>query len=391
MSSGSAQTTNNTLLARAQHWCNALPAQSDAIEQARRLPAELATQMAADGLFHMLVPRDYGGLEVHPSEFARTLTLIARGDGAAGWNVMIGATTGLLSASMPAAEARHIFGDKPGVLTVGVTAPLGRAERVDGGYCVTGRWPFGSGSDNADWICGGCMITEGGETVIGDHGAPESRLLMFAADQVEREDTWHVSGLKGTGSNHFNVDNQFVPAERAIILGGKPNITRPLYKFPMLGLLAIGVASVSIGIGYKALDAFKTMAGGKTPQGASRTLAERGSIQQDVALAQADLKSSEAYIHRAIDEAWQLATDGAKLSAEVRANLRLAAVNATERATLAVDRLYRAGGGSSIYDSNELQRCFRDIHVTTQHIMVGQPVYEVVGRVALGLDARQML
>ncbi|MCB1645112.1 MAG: hypothetical protein KDI36_06645, partial [Pseudomonadales bacterium] len=173
--------------------------------------------------------------------------------------------------------------------------------------------------------------------------------------------------------------------------GGRTRVRSALYQFPLLGLLAIGVSSVSLGIGYKALESFRDLAGVKTPTGSRRTLTERPQIQSDVARTMADLKSAEAYIHSAIDEAWQQAEQGERLSTEIKANLRLAAVNATHRSVAATDRMYEAGGGTSIYEDSELQRCFRDIHVSTQHIMVANPIYEVVGKVALGLDPKQPL
>ena len=252
-------------------------------------------------------------------------------------------------------------------------------------------WPFGSGSQNADWICGGCFIFEKGEQVQNDKGAPEIHLMMFDKAQVEIEDTWAVSGLKGTGSHHFHVDNQFVPEGRSVVLGGRARVQRPLYQFPMLGLLALGVSSVSLGIGYRALSAFKELAGEKTPTGSMRTLVNRPQVQSYVAQSVADLESAEAYMISVINEAFDTALAGERLGTRIKASLRLAAANTTHRAVAAVDRLYQAGGGSSIYETSELQRCFRDIHVTTQHIMVAMPVYEVVGRVELGLEPKSLL
>jgi alkylation response protein AidB-like acyl-CoA dehydrogenase len=379
------------LIAFARDWRDRLPEQSAKIESERRLPREISEAFAQGGLFHALVPADYGGAEVHPGTIVEIIKQVAMGDGSAGWNVMIGATTGLLAASLPADFASEIYGDSPGVLSVGVTAPLGKAEKVDGGYNINGRWPFGSGSQNADWICGGCFIFEEGEQQTNSKGAPELHLMMFHKDQVEIEDTWHVSGLRGTGSNHFHVTNQFVPEGRSVILGGRPAIQRPLYQFPMLGLLALGVSSVSLGIGYKALAAFKELAGAKTPTGSNRTLINRSQIQSSVAQSVADLESSEAYMLDVIDKAYEIAAKGERLGTETKARLRLAAANTTHRAVAAVDRLYQAGGGSSIYEDNDLQRCFRDVHVTTQHIMVATPIFEVVGRVELGLDPKSLL
>jgi len=377
-----------SLLEYAQLCATTLPQRGDEIEQARRLPVDIAEDMRTAGVFRMLVPKIYGGLEVHPKTFIEVLKLIATGDGSAGWNAMIGSTTGILSASLPKAVAEQIYGQHPNVLTVGVTAPLGKAELQDDQYVVSGRWPFGSGSNNADWICGGCFVFENGEQVMGTYG-PEVRLIMFRADQVKIEDTWYVAGLKGTGSHHYSVDNVAVPRDRSVLLGNRAMIRTPLYQFPMLGLLALGVASVSLGIGYAALESFKDLAGVKKPTGSNRKLIDRQMVHSDVAKSVADLSSAEAYMEKVIDGCWQSAEQGERLSLEQKASLRLAAVNATHKSVAAVDRLYQLGGGSSIYMDNPLQRCFRDIHVTTQHIMVAQPIYELAGKVLLGLDPKQ--
>ena len=129
-------------------------------ERNERLSKDLTLQFAEAGVFHMLVPKEYGGLEVHPREFVQVLKNLSIGDGSAGLYAMIGSTTGVLSACLEDEFAREIYGNKPGVLTVGVSALVGRAERVESGYRVSGRWPFASGSQNADWIGGGTSIYE---------------------------------------------------------------------------------------------------------------------------------------------------------------------------------------------------------------------------------------
>ncbi len=385
-----AQPSDAALIDFASHWGQQLPARNQEIEAARRLPADIADAFKAGGLFHTLVPKALGGSEAHPKTFVEVIKQVAMGDGSAGWNVMIGSTTGLLSASLPEAFAEEIY--QPGVLTVGVTAPMGSATPTEGGYLVSGRWPFGSGSQNADWISGGCFVVEpDGTKRQGKGGAPELHLMLFDRSQVEIEDTWHVAGLCGTGSHHFRVEEQFVPEGRSVVMGVRARVRSPLYQFPMLGLLALGVASVSLGIGYRALEAFKELASAKVPTGANRGLGDRSQIQAIVAQSKADLESSEAYMHQVIDQAYGEAEKGERLDITDKSRLRLAAVNTTQRAVAAVDRLYQAGGGTSIYQSNVLQRCFRDVHVTTQHIMVGLPVYEVVGRVELDMPAGQPL
>jgi len=380
-----------SIIDSAKDWSDRLPRLAGQFEEEGKLSATIAAEFGQAGFFRMLVPAVYGGLQVHPLEFIEVLKLIAMGDGSAAWNVMIGATTGLLSASLPEQGAREIYASDAQVLSVGVTAPAGRADRIEGGYRVTGRWPFGSGCQNAQWISGGCFVYEHGESAKDTKNQAEVRLMIFSADQVNIENTWDVVGLRGTGSHHFSVKDVFVPDRRTVLIGGRANISEPLYQFPLLGLLALGVASVALGIGFRALDEFSQLAVTKQPTGASRKLAERGAVQASVARSLADLRSAEAFMKEAVNNAWDYAEQGDPLDAALKSALRLAAANGTHSAVAAVDRLYDAAGGSAIYMDSPLQQCFRDVHVVTQHIMVANPIYEVVGRVHLGLPARSML
>jgi alkylation response protein AidB-like acyl-CoA dehydrogenase len=368
-----------------------ISAAADDIERQRRMPDDLAARMAGAGLFRILVPECYGGGEVHPRRFFDTLAATGKADGAVGWVLMIGATTGLMSASLPEEWSRVLYADNPDNITSGVTAPIGRAVPVDGGMQVTGRWPFGSGSQVSDWICGGSLIMENGEPRKGPHG-PQSLLMFFPKEAVTiHEDTWYTSGLCGTGSHDIEVRDEFVPEGRWVELGRRARIDRPLYRFPTLGLLAIGVSAVAIGIAEHAIEHFIDLATDKVPTGASRSLANRPAAQKDLARAQAMVGAARAFTAEAIEEAWAESIGSGKLSMDHKAKLRLAATNNAWAAAEAVDLLYHAAGGSAIYTRSPLQRCFRDVHVATQHIMVAQPTYEVVGKLSLGLDPKQLL
>lgn len=364
---------------------------ADEFEQARRVPKDLAQRMAATGMFRLLVPGHLGGLEVHPGAFFDALAATSQADGAIGWCQMIANTTGMLAASLPEPWAQTIYGANPDCISTGVTAPLGRAEPVEGGYRVSGRWPFGSGSQVSDWICGGCFVMADGQPRTNAHGVPETILALFPAAEVTIHDTWHTSGLCGTGSHDIEVKDLFVPEGRWSVLGGRPRVDAPLYRFPTLGLLALGVSAVSIGIARHAMEAFLELAGAKVPTGSARTLANRSSTQKDLARAHALVESAVALTHKAIDVAWTEAEGKGRLSLDAKAGLRLAATNNAWSAAAAVDLLYHAAGGSSIYAHSALQRCFRDVHVTTQHIMVAQPTYEMVGKVMLGMDPKTLL
>jgi alkylation response protein AidB-like acyl-CoA dehydrogenase len=349
-------------------------------EAARRQSPALMRRLADAGLFAICVPAELGGGELSARDVLRVIEEVSRADGATGWCVMIGATTGVLAASLPEPFAREIYGANPSVITGGAAAPLGKARTIAGGQTVTGRWPFGSGCQHSEWLVGG--------TVMGE-GDAETRLVFFARDQIRILDTWHTGGLRGTGSHDFEVTDAFVPEGRSVLLGSKPRCAGPLYRFPVFGLLALGVCAVTLGIGRRALDELVALATAKVPTGSSRNLASRAVVQRQVGEAEAALRSARAYVYGAIDGAWQIATRGESLPLDTSADLRLAAANAAWSAARAVDLAYHAAGGTSVYDSSPLSRCFRDIHVATQHIMVAQPIFEVAGRVTLGLPTER--
>jgi indole-3-acetate monooxygenase len=343
-------------------------------ERERRLPPELAAEFRAAGLFSMCVPLDLGGGEVPVLEMVEAVETIARADAASAWCVMIQATSGVLGAYLGEASAEEIFGAGDAVLG-GVYAPLGRAVATGGGYRVSGRWPFASGSAHCTWLCGGATI----------EGAPP-RLMLFPAAEVEILDTWHVSGLAGTGSNDIQVTDAFVPAGRSVSLAGdRPKRSGRLYRFPVFGFLALGIAAVALGTARGAVDDLLELAGAKTPTGSRRKLAERPHTQAQLAMAEANLAGARHFLRHAVADSWEAAETG-DLDLGHRARLRLAATHATAVSAQVVDVMYGLGGGSSIYLTSTLQRRFRDVHAATQHMMVGQPTYELAGRFLLGLE-----
>jgi alkylation response protein AidB-like acyl-CoA dehydrogenase len=355
-------------------------AAAPAAETARRQAPELMRRLAEAGLFGICVPAQLGGSELSARDALRVIEEVSRADGATGWCVMIGATTGVLAASLPDAFAQEIYGANPSVITGGAAAALGKARAASGGCEVTGRWPFGSGCQHSDWLVGG--------TVMGE-GDAETRLVFFARDQVRILDTWYTGGLRGSGSHDFEVSGAFVPEGRSVLLGSKPRCDGPLYRFPVFGLLALGVCAVTLGIARRALDELVALASAKVPSGSSRNLASRAVVQRQVGEGEAALRSARAYVYAAVDAAWTIAARGESLPLETRADLRLAAANAAWSAARAVDLAYHAAGGTSVYDASPLSRCFRDVHVATQHIMVAQPIFELAGRVTLGLPTER--
>ena len=362
-----------------------LAERADEIEAARRLPQDLAERFAREGFYRMCVPEVYGGLELPPAETMRTVEALAQADGSCAWCVFIGATSGAVLALLPPDSAREIF-SRPEIRLGGVFAPRGKAVAKEGGFQVNGRWQWGSGTEICDWVMGGCQVIRDGETELLRNGTPRSRMMLAPASEIEFFDTWHVSGLCGTGSTDFAMNDLFVPESRAVGLGVDGPLERPLYAFPQFGLLAMGIAAVSLGLARPAIDALVEIAGGKTPAGSSRTLAARASTQSDVSRAEALWRSSRAFYYEAVEAAWESACARGSIDPEHRRDVRLATTHATRSCAAAVDLMYDLGGGTSVYRRSPLQRIFRDAHVATQHMMVAPATLELTGRLFLGLE-----
>ena len=354
-------------------------------ESARRLPADASAQMAEAGVYRMFIPRAHGGSETSPLTAARVFETLARADGACGWVAFIGGTTGGTLARIGAEAAKTIFAT-PLTMLVGAFAPLGRAERVAGGFRVNGRWQWGSGAYNADWIGGGCLIYEQGMPLTNSSGAPRNHMLLFPAADVRLLDTWHVSGLRATGSTDFEVRDLFVPEAHASGLLVRDLPHTPLYLFPQFTLLAIGIGAVALGIARAAIDELVGLASAKKRSGSSASLAERPHTQMEVAQAEATLRGARAFFYNEIERVWALSVAGHEAAVADRRDLRLATTNAVQCAVRVVDAMYTLAGGASIFETSRLQRQFRDIHVATQHIMVGTGTLETTGRLYLGIE-----
>ncbi len=360
-----------------------IAARAEETEKARRLPAELAAKLAASGAFNLSKPGALGGLELAPLDFMKIVAAVAEADASAGWCVMIAVTSTLGAAYLPEPAAREIWGPDD-VITGGVFAPMGKAEDRGDHYLLSGQWQWGSGSANCSWLGGGAMIFRDGELQKFDNGAPYHRMLFFPAQDVSFIDSWHVAGLKGTGSGDFSVENLKVPKDRSVsFVGDPPRNPGALYKFPLFGLLALGVSSVALGNARAALKEIRTIAIHKKTPGGGRSMAQRAMVQAELARATAQLEAAFGFLENAISECWSEAQGGDEISAKGRANLRLVCAHATEVAAEVCKTAYTLGGGAAVYSDNSLQRRFRDAHVATQHIATAPAVFELAGRILL--------
>ena len=375
------------VLGTAKRLADQFKSRSDEIEKARTLPGDIVNHLKASGLLRLCVPKEYGGAEVTAEAFVRALDIMGRADASVSWCMMIAGTSELSAAYLKPAVAQKIYGENPQAISSGVFAPKGKAIAKDGMLTVNGQWQWGSGSQHSDWVMGGCMVFRDGELDRLPNGAPMSRMVIVPRAEVEFLDTWHVSGLCGTGSTDYTLSDVRVPEDYSVsIVADRPQVDGSLYKFPIFGLLAAGIAGVALGIGRRAIDELTALAAGKTPQGASRPLALRSATQLDVARAEAKLESARSYLYGVIQRAWDNAQHADSLTVEDRRDLRLAATHATITAAEVTDLMYNLGGGTSVFKTSALQRCFRDVHVATQHMMVSPSVLELTGRLFLDVE-----
>lgn len=363
----------------------------EAMDRDRRMPQALADEMARAGFFRMLVPSLHGGGEVSPATFIQTLEALGEIDASAAWIAMIGATAGLNAAYLDTTAAREIFGD-PGHLCTGVFAPMGKAHIEGDTLRVGGRWKWNSGGHVSHWLGGGCILYESGKPRLGADGAPEHRMVMFPASAATQIDTWHTSGLRGTGSGDMSVDDILVPMRHAAqLINGVPTIERPLYAFPLFGLLSLGIAGVASGNARGAIEDFKAMANGRRmPNG--RSFATRSSVRSVHAEAVADYGGARAFLLDEAERGWSEAQAGGQLTIERRARLRLAATAMVRRSTDVVRRLQDAAGGPAVFLGDPLHRRSCDAQVMTAHMMVTPATLELTGGALLNgeVDTRQL-
>jgi alkylation response protein AidB-like acyl-CoA dehydrogenase len=360
------------------------------IERARRLPADLLDQLVSAGCFRLVLPPGHGGTGGTLPEAMRVFETLSRADASTGWTVMIGAGSWCDLAGLPRETFDRLFGAGD-VITAGAFAPSGTARPVDGGYRISGRWAFVSGCQHASVIFGNTIeLTEAGGAAGAagpGGGPPRMRMAVFSPDEIEIEDTWDVSGLRGTGSHHVRADDVLVPANRTLAtMEDPPCIDAPVLRIPVPTLYAPPLASVALGIAHGALDDIGALAAHKVPLLDQAPLAGSVPFQVDLALADTRLRAASALIYEQADELWAHGVEARPVSPQLRARTRAAAVWATAQAVDVVTTAYRAGGGSSLYAASALQRRLRDVNALAQHFLVKPATLATAGAILAGQD-----
>ena len=357
------------------------------IEHRRELPEAIVEALARAGLFRLLLPRSLNGAELPPAAYVPVIEEIARHDASTAWCLGQACGCTVTAAYLKPEVAREIFGGPRGIVAWGPPGPA-EARAAPGGYRLTGTWSFASGSRHASWLGAHVAVFDkDGAPRLRPDGSPVLRTLLFPKTSTVITDTWHVVGLRGTGSDTYTVTDLFVPEDHSVERSAeaRPRETGLLYTFSSSNVYSAGFAGVALGIARGVLDAFIDLARDKIPRGARHALRDNNLIQAQVAQSEARIGAARALLLRSLNEIWDDAGRVGRLTIDHNATIRLSSTWAIHQARDAVDTLYHAAGATAIFEENPFERRFRDIHAVVQQYQGRQAHFETVGQVLLGL------
>ena len=309
-------------------------------------------------LLRSVCPRELGGYEADPVTAMEVLEAVARIDGSTGWTLgILAVTSAIVGAFLPVNTARRIFAEGVPPMA-GMIAPRGKAEPVARGYSVTGRWAFGSGIHHADWVIAGAFLP-------GQPSPAEIRMVLLPRGQVVIHDNWQVAGLKASGSCDYSIENVFVPDEmtfpfmdarlgNAVTGGAALRLGLPALVIPFHMAIALGIAR-------RALDEITEQAVEKGRGFPPSPLPTHPHFQFALGKAELQLASARALAFQVLSSVWTEARAGRVPPPPMQAEARAAAVYITEVAQRVTTVAFQAAGGGALFDTNPLQRCFRDV------------------------------
>jgi 3-hydroxy-9,10-secoandrosta-1,3,5(10)-triene-9,17-dione monooxygenase len=381
--------TREALVARATQLVPLLRARALEAERLRRMPDSNVQALKEAGLFKTLQAKRYGGYQMDLHTHLDVVSAIARGCGSTGWCLGVMQAHSWLMALFPEQAQDETYRAHPETLIAAVLAPRGMAHTVDGGFRLSGFWPFGSGCYHADWLMLGAAVQDrDGQTE--DEGE-----FLVPAGEIKIQDDWYVAGLSGTGSCSLVGQDIFVPAHRMLslrraIAGDSPGAhlhDGTLYRSAIIPVLALALTGPALGIAKAALDDFRARLPGRvvafTAQEVQR---EMPTTHLQVADAAMKIEAAQLLLHRSADEIQAAAEREAPMALAARAKVRMACAYAVRQCLEAVEILYLACGGSGIADANPLQRASRDLHAMNLHGLLNLHTnLEMYGRMVLGL------
>ncbi len=355
-----------------------IAAAADEIDSERKLPTPLAEVMGDVGLFRLLVPKTYDGLEVELPDYLDAVQRIGQTDASTAWCVNQGCVWTALAVLLPDETSREIWGNPRAAIANG-TPVESRTKAVEGGYELTGHWRFSSGCDHATWMGGAARIDDG----TADGGGVG--MFVFPKEDVEIVEAWDVTGMRGTGSHDFRASRLFVPEGRHTRSQAEPREPGPLYAIPMNLKFAVGFAAVALGVARSALDFAIDLSSGKTALYSTKLLRDDPVVQELVGWAETRWRVANQFLHTTVGEAWASVGAAGETSAEQKVRMRMAGTHTIREADAVMDLAYKIVGTDGIYRDRDFQRRYQDMKVITQHMQGRLTHYPRLGQYVLGL------
>ncbi|MDG2277899.1 MAG: acyl-CoA dehydrogenase family protein [Pseudomonadales bacterium] len=343
-------------------------AAADEIESARRLPDSLVHELKKAGAFRALMPTKFGGLGAEFEDYVYMVQALAKADASTAWCVNQAAVIGLTSLWLPEARIREIWASPETSIANG--PPFNCLIEPDGDqFKLNGHWGFSSGCQHATWMLGAAKYAGGGY-----------RIAYFRPDDVSFSDNWQVPGLRGTGSFEFTISDLSIDASLVTDLAASPTHLCDLTITPSTLLFAVSFACVALGVARATLDDVIDLAQGKVPRWSSTKVQDDPDVQRFVGKATARWRSADAYLHRTLENMFPVIRDTAEVTHEQRSELRMAGTHVIQECADVVDLAYKISGSTGIYQNQNLQRRFQDMHVITQHVQGREAYFALLGR-----------
>jgi indole-3-acetate monooxygenase len=374
------------LLAAIQELAPVITARAAEIEAGRRLPLDLVERLRSIGVFRMFAPRSHGGMELDLPKGLRVVETLSRIEGSVGWLAMIGSGSAIMAPLVSHEIYDEVYRNGPDVIFGGSAQPAGAAESIDGNWRVNGRWPFASGCQHADWLFALCVMKKDGKPLPGPaEGVPMLRGCVLPAGAWRIEDTWHVSGLKGTGSHHIALEDVAVPESHFLdLVNGKSCVPGPLYN-SVQQFIPLMHSAFDLGVAAAALSDLVELANsGWKQQRATKPLRDSEIFQYELGRIEADLRAAQALFEVQVAGHWRHALAGTLKTEALLTEATQSAVWISVACNRVGDACFALGGGAAIYDRSPLQRRMRDLHAAGQHAAVQARNYLGAGALLVG-------
>ncbi|MGW1500954.1 acyl-CoA dehydrogenase family protein [Streptomyces mirabilis] len=379
---GPVSATPAEILARAKAAAPVLAARAEEIEEARRLPDDIVELLRSTGVFSMAYPAFWGGPVLTPVQQTEVIEALAIGDASAAWCAMVGMDSGLFAGFMAEPAARELFPDLD-MITAGAIPPKGRADRVPGGYRVSGEWQFGSGITHCDRVIAGVLVYRDGEPEPNPQpvgGRAHWRIIVAKPKQFEISDTWHTTGLAGSGSRDYRAKDLFVPEEHTF------SFANPVVPGPAATPDSIlrTMPGVPLGVARAALDHVREMAKKRVDRPTRQPWPHNYRVQMAIAQCEMDLVVARHAVYGTLRRQWELLNSGAEIPPDEQVAVALARVNAFRAARTIVSTLFDLVTTAAIYRPSPLDRWLRDLNAMCQHATVQDQIVQSAGAILLG-------